>query len=233
MITIEEFQAALTGLSQVLPMSRQMTAPALVIAWDTTPITAKQQLTPQSLAFAVSQRAMDPSPPKEAPLHLSLLRYLYPLRNDCAEVERGLRSDLAERMAQPDRFHDPAPAREEHAPASARRLAASGYWHPSMLTPEQLRAHVQKVAEQMERVRAKGDPGTSLTKAQATTARVIFERALQGFWPLHHDNIAALWVLRNRKWADELIQIALAGNTPALPPGEAVVTQLVGGSTRW
>lgn len=233
MITIEEFQAALTGLSQVLPMSRQMTAPALVIAWDTTPITAKQQLTPQSLAFAVSQRAMDPSPPKEAPLHLSLLRYLYPLRNDCAEVERGLRSDLAQRMAQPDRFHDPAPAREEHAPASARRLTASGFWHPSMLTPEQLRAHVQRVADQVELVRAKGDPGTSLTTAQETTARVIFERALQGFWPLHPDNIAALWVLRNRKWADELIQIALAGNTPALPPGEAVVTQLVGGSTRW
>ncbi len=233
MITIEEFQAALTGLSQLLPMSRQMTAPALVIAWDTTPITAKQQLTPQSLAFAVSQRAMDPSPPKEVPLHLSLLRYLYPLRNDCAEVVRGLRTDLAQRMAQPDRFHDPAPAREEHTPASARRLTASGFWHPSMLNPEELRAHVQKVAEQVERVRAKGDPGTSLTTAQETAARVIFERALQGFWPLHHDNIAALWVLRNRKWADELIRVALAGHTPAPPLGEAVVAQLLGGSPRW
>lgn len=232
MITIEEFQAALTGLSQVLPMARQMTAPALVIAWDTTPITAKQQLTPQSLAFAVSQRAMDPSPPKEAPLHLSLLRYLYPLRNDCAEVERGLRPDLAQRMAQPDRFHDPAPARDEHAPVSARRLTASGYWHPSGMTPEQRHAHILKVAEQVAHVRAKGDPGTCLTTAQETTARVIFERALQGFWPLHQDNIAALWVLRNRRWADELIQIALAG-APALPSGEAVVTQLVGGSTGW
>ena len=233
MITIEEFQAALTGLSQVLPMSRQMTAPALVIAWDTTPITAKQQLTPQSLAFAVSQRAMDPSPPKEVPLHLSLLRYLYPLRNDCAEVERGLRTDLAQRMAQPDRFHDPAPAREEHTPASARRLTASGFWHPSMLSPEELRAHVQKVALQVERVRAKGDPGTTMTPAQSASAGILFMRALQGFWPLHHDNIAALWVLRNRKCADELIQIALEGNTPALPPGEAVVAQLVGGPCQW
>ena len=233
MITIEEFQAALTGLSQVLPMSRQMTAPALVIAWDTTPITAKQQLTPQSLAFAVSQRAMDPSPPKEVPLHLSLLRYVYPLRNDCAEVERGLRVDLAQRMAQPDRFHDPAPAREEHTPASARRLTASGFWHPSMLNPEELRAHAQKVAEQVERVRAKGDPGTTMTAAQSASGRVLFERALQGFWPLHHDNIAALWVLRNRKCADELIQLALEGNTPAPPPGEAVVAQLVGGPSQW
>ena len=233
MITIEEFQAALTGLSQVLPMSRQMTAPALVIAWDTTPITAKQQLTPQSLAFAVSQRAMDPSPPKEVPLHLSLLRYLYPLRNDCAEVERGLRTDLAQRMAQPDRFHDPAPAREEHTPASARRLTASGFWHPSMLSPEELRAHVQKVAEQVERVRAKGDPGTSLTAAQSASGRVLFERALQGFWLFQYGGVAALWVLRNRKCADELIQIALAGNTPAPPPGEAVVAQLLGGSSRW
>jgi hypothetical protein len=233
MITIEEFQAALTGLSQVLPMSRQMTAPALVIAWDTTPIMAKQQLTPQSLAFAVSQRAMDPNPPREVPLHLSLLRYLYPLRNDCAEVERGLRTDLAQRMAQPDRFHDPAPAREEHTPASARRLTASGFWHPSMLSPKELRAHAQKVAEQVEWVRAKGDPGTTMTAAQSASGRVLFKRALQGFWPLHHDNIAALWVLRNRKCADELIQIALAGNTPAPPHGEAVVAQLVGDSSRW
>lgn len=234
MITIEEFQAALTGLSQLLPMSRQMTAPALVIAWDSTPITAKQQLTPESLAFAVSQRAMDPSPPKEAPLHLSLLRYLYPLRNDCAEVERGLRTDLAERMARPDRFHDPAPAREEHALASARRLTASGFWHPSMLTPEERRAHAEKVAGQVERVRAMGDPGTTMTPAQSASARVLFERALQGFWPLHHDSIAALWVLRNRKWADELISIAMAGELPALPPSEAVVAQFTeGGKGGW
>lgn len=233
MITIEEFQAALTGLSQVLPMSRQMTAPALVIAWDTTPITAKQQVTPESLAFAVSQRAMDPSPPREMPLHLSLLRYLYPLRNDCAEVERGLRPDLAQRMAQPDRFHDPAPAREEHAPASARRLAASGYWHPSQMSPDERHVHVRKVVEQVERIRAKGDPGTRLTTAQEATARVIFERALQGFWPLHHDNIAALWVLRNGRWADELIGLALAGEAPALPPAESVANQLVGGSSQW
>jgi hypothetical protein len=233
MITIEEFQAALTGLSQVLPMSRQMTAPALVIAWDTTPITAKQQLTPQSLAFAVSQRAMDPNPPKEVPLHLSLLRYLYPLRNDYADVERGLRPDLAQRMAQPDRFHDPAPARDEHAPASARRLAASGFWHPSMLTPEQLRTHVQKVAEQVERVRAQGDPGTHMTSAQEGTARMLFTKALQGFMPLRHDNLAALWVLRNRKWADEMIQEAMAAHPSDLPSSQVAVSQLMGGLAKW
>ena len=233
MITIEEFQTALTGLSQLLPMSRQMSAPALVIAWDTFPITAKQQLTSKSLAFAISQRAMDPNAPKETPLHMSLLRYLYPLRNDCADVERGLRLDLATRMAQPDRFHDPAPAREEHAPAAMRRLAASGYWHPSMLTPEQRHAHVRKVAEQVGRAREQGDPGTILSTAQATTARVIFERALQGFWPLHPESIAALWVLRNRNWADELIQFALAGDNPAPPPSEAVVAEFVGGPDEW
>ena len=230
MITIEEFQAALTALYQVLPMARQMTAPALVVAWDTTPI---QQLTPQTLAFAVSQRVMDPSPPKEVPLHLSLLRYLYPLRNDYADVERGLRSDLAERMAQPDRFHDPAPAREEHAPASVRRLAASGFWNPSMLTPEQLRAHVQKVAEQVERVRAHGDPGTHMTTAQEGLARMLFTKALQGLMPLRHDNLAALWVLRNRKRADEMIQEAMAVDPSDLPSSQVAVAQLMGGLAKW
>ena len=180
-------------------------------------------------------------------LHIGLLRYVFPVERttrrergeevnaDMVILEHGPRYDLPQRMSQPDRFHDSGPARQAPppAPATAKRLTASGFWNPSMLTPEQLRAHVQKVAEQVERVRAMGDPGTSLTKAQATTARVIFERALQGFWPLHHDNIAALWVLRNRKWADDLIQIALAGDTPTPPSGEAVVTQLVGGSAKW
>jgi hypothetical protein len=229
MITIEEFQVALTGLSQVLPMSRQMTAPALVIAWDTTPITAKQQLTPQSLAFAVSQRAMDPSPPKEVPLHLSLLRYLYPLRNDCAEVERGLRPDLAQRMARPDCFHDPAPAREEYAPASARRLAAGGHWHASMDSPEKRRDKLREVLRQVEQIRAKGDPGTRLTRAEEATARGLFVYVLQGFLPLKSDNIAALWMLRNRKQADEMIQAALAANGSEPPSSEAAVAELVGG----
>ena len=103
-----------------------------------------------------------------------------------------------------------------------------------MLTPEERRAHVEKVAGQVERVRAMGDPGTTMTPAQSASARVLFERALQGFWPLHHDSIAALWVLRNRKWADELISIAMAGDFPALPPSEAVVAQFTeGGASGW
>ena len=34
MIHADDFQAAMTGLLQMLPMQRQLTGPALVMAWD-------------------------------------------------------------------------------------------------------------------------------------------------------------------------------------------------------
>jgi hypothetical protein len=241
-----DFTASMGFLAEMLPMQRALTPEALAMAWETLPPGAKSGLTPASLAFAVKQRLLDPQPPNDVALHISLLRYVFPVERttrrergeevnaDLVILEHGPRYDLPQRMSQPDRFHDSGPARQTPpAPATAKRLTASGFWHPSMLNPQDLRAHAQKVAQQVERVRAKGDPGTTMTAAQAASGRVLFERALQGFWLLHHDNIAALWVLRNRKCADELIQLALAGNTPAPPPGEAVVAQLVGGPSQW
>ena len=247
MITDLDFTASMGFLAEMLPMQRALTPEALAMAWETLPPAAKAGLTPASLAFAVKQRLLDPQPASDVALHIGLLRYVFPVERttrrergeevnaDMVILEHGPRYDLPQRMSQPDRFHDSGPARQAPppAPATAKRLTASGFWNPSMLTPEQLRAHVQKVAEQVERVRAQGDPGTHMTPAQEGLARMLFAKALQGFMPLRHDNLAALWVLRNRKRADEMIQEAIAVDPSDLPSSQVAVAQLMGGLAKW
>ena len=232
MISSEGFQAAMTGLLQMLPMQRQLTGPALVMAWDSFPMTAKQELSEEMLHWACAQRLKDPEPPKEMATHLSLLRYLYPLENDRAMVERGLRSDLTERMAQPDRFHNPAPAREDLKPV--KRLPQSGFWHPSQMTPEERRQHLEVIQGQMERILAEPVDG-EFTQAQLQQGRKWFERALQGFWNLKPDlppgggGICRAWIQRNANWAREILETALATGAPPPAPAADLVSDFLAG----
>ena len=232
MITLEEFQAAITSLLQLLPMQRPLTPAALVLAWDTFPASAKRDLTGEVLRFCVGQRLMDPAPPKELAPHLALLRYAYPLENDRPATERRLRSDLSERMAAPDRFHDPAPVRHEQAPPPERpRLSGGGrQWHPSQMTAEQHAAHLRGVAAAMQRLRDRGDEGRDFRvrgwKAddpRLAQGRWWFQRCLDGFWPLEADDggLAGAWILANGHLADDLLQQAQSA-PGVLPPAEAV-----------
>jgi hypothetical protein len=233
MITAEGFQAAITGLLQMLPMQRQLTGPALVMAWDSFPMTAKQQLSDEMLHWACAQRLKDPEPPKEMAAHLSLLRYLYPLEADRPVVERGLRGDLAERMAEPDRFHNPAPAREDLKPV--KRLPQSGFWLPSHMTPEERRDHLEAIAQQLERILAEPVDG-NYGQAQLQQGRKWFERALQGFWTLKPDlppgggGICRAWCQRNAKWAKDLLEAAMATDAPPPPAADAGIADFLAGA---
>jgi hypothetical protein len=231
-ITLEEFQAAIASLLQLLPMQRPLTPAALVLAWDTFPASAKRDLTGEVLRFCVGQRLMDPAPPKELAPHLALLRYAYPLENDRPATERRLRSDLAERMAAPDHFHDPAPVRHEQTPPPERlRLPGGGrQWHPSQMTAEQHAAHLRGVAAAMQRLRDRGDTGRGWKADDSRLAqgRWWFQRCLDGFWPLQADDggIAGAWILANGRLADDLLQQAQSA-PGLLPPAEVVVAELV------
>jgi len=242
-INIKQFHAAVTSLMQLLPMSKQLTGSALTIAWDTFPERAKIDLTDEILLYAVQQRVLDPEPPKGMAPHVALLRYAYPvdrtIRRERGEdvisdqpmVDRGLRKDLARRMAAPDRFHDPAPARQEQAPPQQPQLpAGSTQWHPDHLTTEQRRAHVRAVASAVSKLREHGMDSRIWKPEQLAQGRCWFEKALQGFWPLEADDggIAAAWVLRNANRADQLLEAAADGNLKA-PSAEDVVASFAGG----
>jgi len=222
-ITLEEFQAAITSLLQLLPMQRPLTPAALVLAWDTFPANAKRDLSGMVLQFCVIQRLMDPAPPKELALHMALLRYAYPLENDRPATERRLRADLVERMAAPDRFHDPAPVRHEQAPQRPRLPGSGRQWHPSQMTAEERAAHIQGVAAAMQRLRDGGGlpqcRGWRPDDLRLAGGRWWFQRCLDGFWPLEamdDGGIAGAWILANGRLADELLQ--QAQSAPALLP---------------
>ena len=243
MISLQQFQVAITSLNQILPMAKPLSAAALVMAWDTFPERAKIDLTDEILLYAVQQRLLDPEPPKGVAPHVALLRYCYPVDrtvrrergedviSDQPMVDRGLRRDLAQRMAAPDRFHDPAPARKEQAPPQQPQLpAGSTQWHPDHLSIEHRRAYVRAVASAVSKLRERGMDSRTWTPEQLAQGRWWFEKALQGFWPLEADDggIAAAWVLRNGRWADQLLKAAADGNLKA-PPAEAVLASFAGG----
>ena len=254
MIQAKEFQAVMSGMQQLFPMAKPLTPAALVTAWDTFPDRAKLDLDSEMLLYAVQQRTLDPDFPRETPPHIALLRYLYPVKRttrtergqevvtDLPMFERGLRRDLASRMADPSRFHELVDQRPEHTPAEVRRLppgvTKSGeLWH--QWTPAQHQAHVQGVADAVTKLRTSGvDDGALIDGAmgdgwvlgQLNVGRFLFEKSLQGVWPMNFEAMksSAAWVLRNPKWTDDLIALARSGELkPAAP--DRVVAEFVRG----
>ena len=117
-ITAEIFVRTLNGMQQLLPFGKRLDEAALLLAWQTLPATAKEQLTTGMLVWAAGQFLQDPAPPKEQPTHLVLLRYLYRLENGRPNYEWGLKQDLPQRMAADGQFFPPEPLSE------AARIAA-------------------------------------------------------------------------------------------------------------
>lgn len=250
-LTMRDFAPAMGFLCEMLPMQRALSDEALAMAWETMPNAAKIHLTRESLAFAVKQRLVDPAPPKEQALHIQLLRYVFPVErtvrrergeevnSDRVLLENGPRADLAERMAAPDRFHDPAPVRHEQAPPQRPRLPGGGRaWHPSEMTAQQHAAHLERVAAAMQRLRERGDAGRAwrVDDPRLAQGRWWFQRCLDGFWPLEADDggIAAAWILANGRLADALLQQAQSA-PGVLPPAEglAVAGMSVQGVNPW
>jgi hypothetical protein len=243
MISAKEFQAVMSGMQQLLPMAKALTPAALVTAWDTFPDRAKLDLDSETLLFAAQQRTLDPDPPRETPPHMALLRYVYPVKRttridrgqdvvtDVPMFERGLRNDLAARMADPCRFHELVDRRPEHTPVQIPRLAAATDEHrqPWAMTTDQRRTHVERIAATVARLKADGMDDRTWTVAQLAAGRWWFEKALQGFWSMEIEGavIAVAWVLRNANWADQLITIALAGDLEPVAP-EKVVASFAG-----
>lgn len=213
MITHRDFLGSLGLLQELLPMQRPLSEQALALAWRTFPQAAKDQLTPEMLEFAVTQRLLDPTPPREQALHLSILRYVFPVSRmtriergeevfcDLAIFDKGPRHDMAERMAEPDRFHDPSPRKPENLPVvdASMRLPAGGN-------------NLRSFQAAVEAVIARG-PSVEFGHEQIWIGRVEFERLLsKRILPDPRDfrNCANGWILRNPDKARGMVRAALA-----------------------
>jgi hypothetical protein len=87
-IEVEEFQAFMSGMQQLNPMAKTLTAPALVTAWGLFPSRAKLDLDSEMLLYAAQQLTLDPDRPRDIELHVAIMRYLYPVRRS-TRTERG------------------------------------------------------------------------------------------------------------------------------------------------
>lgn len=127
---------------ECLPMQRSISSDGLVFAWLSFPEAAKQELEPIHLAYACTQRILDPAPDLNRAIHIQLLLYLYPVINGIPATDRGLRQDIAERMKSPHQFH-PLVKREE-AQLPALPPAPSG---PPVETPQLRRKRLTRLAQ--------------------------------------------------------------------------------------
>jgi hypothetical protein len=247
-ITPQLFQVVITSMNQLLEFPKTLSPSALVLAWDTFPEPARTELTEAILLYAVQQWALDLERQKDLPIHIQLLRYVYPVRRitkekrgqefciDEALVEGGLRRDLVQRMARPYRFHDTAPVRDEVRLDTTPRLpeGAGGNGPPWLRkTKDERRAHLQEVIKAVEDLRAAGVDTGTWTPLQLKMGRSFFKQVLMGAPFLTETKIetVAAWVLRNGQTVDRMLQEALEGE-PTKPSTEVLMADLLGPVTR-
>ena len=105
MLSLDQFSMTLGALSEALPRGKRMAEATYALLWATFPAKAKEELTPEIWIYAAAQRMMDPDPMEDLPLPMQLLNYVFRNENGRANVSWGLKLDLPERMANPDRFN--------------------------------------------------------------------------------------------------------------------------------
>jgi hypothetical protein len=91
MIESEHFFAALHVLSEVLPYQKQLSPETRGALWELFPPEAKRDLTAADLQWAVTQRLIDPNPPREMAISFVFLHYLYPKRDGWPALDAGPR----------------------------------------------------------------------------------------------------------------------------------------------
>jgi hypothetical protein len=142
MLTAPDFINALAGLIECLPHHKALSERGLAFAWSSLPPQAKADLSPPLLAYATTQRLLDPEPRQQLAIHIQLLAYLYPLHNGVPFVQQGLRPDLQRRIQQPGVFH-PLITHPEHQ----RALPPAADVPLPQESREQRRRRIQSLAE--------------------------------------------------------------------------------------
>lgn len=105
MLQLEHFISTLNALQEALPRGKRLGEATYALMWATFPAKAKEDLTPEIWMYAAAQRLLDPDPMEDLPLPMQLLNYVFRNENGRANVSWGLKADLPERMANPDRFN--------------------------------------------------------------------------------------------------------------------------------
>jgi hypothetical protein len=101
----ETFQRVLRAASALNPYGKKLTDDDLLISWMTLSPRVQQEVTDQMWLYALQQHRMDPSPDKELPLDMQLLKHLWKCENGAPCLRWGPKEDLPQRMASAGQFH--------------------------------------------------------------------------------------------------------------------------------
>lgn len=104
-LSSDHFLRTLEGLHGLLPYGKKPSEATALLAWQTFPAQAKAELTNSLWTYAAGQYMLDPDTPRDVPIHLAMLRYLYRLRDGSHALDWGLKTDLPQRLKHPDQFH--------------------------------------------------------------------------------------------------------------------------------
>lgn len=209
MLSEEDFTGSIACALEMLPMMRQLSTTTLAKMYMQLPSRVINELSLMLLEYAIKQRMLDPSPPDKIAFHMQLFRYVYPLENNVAVFDRGLRTDLRKRLSNPDIFYDPSPQREEFMAPSDYRLPEGAYWHPGKMTAEQWKKHFASLRLQVSMIdQSLIEP---LELWQLLKGKDLYERALAGYWLLNVDTgkVAHNWIARNKNLAQEMLDQAM------------------------
>jgi len=209
MLSEEDFTGSIACALEMLPMMRQLSTATLAKMYMQLPSSVVQDLNLMLLEYAIKQRMLDPDPPNKIAFHMQLFRYVYPLENNVAVFDRGLRSDLRDRISNPDIFYDPSPQREEFMTQSGYRLPEGSYWNPGKMTTIQWQQHFTKLKVQISMIDQNSIEPLELR--QLLEGKNWYEQALKGFWLLNADagKVAHNWIARNKKLAQEMLEQAI------------------------
>jgi hypothetical protein len=115
-ISADDLFDVLESLLSLQRFAKKLSGDDHKFAFLTFPGRAREELTKAHLIFAAQQLLLDPEPMLNMAPHLALLRYLYPCQGPSPCVDRGLRSDLSQRLAAAGTFSPLQPMPAEHRP---------------------------------------------------------------------------------------------------------------------
>ena len=115
------FAAVLLAATELDPFGKKLSDGTINMAFLTLPESVKEKVTDEMLVFALQQLQLDPVTKNDLTIIQQLFAHVFKVENGAPNYSWGLKNDLAQRMAIPNRFHGQLPSPYELGEDLGRR----------------------------------------------------------------------------------------------------------------
>ena len=105
MLSSKTFAAVLTAATELDPYGKRLSSETVGMAYLTLPDIVKEKVSDEMFVYALKQHRLDPSPNKDLPLDLQLLRHVFRCEDGSPNFLWGIKEDLPVRMSNAAVFH--------------------------------------------------------------------------------------------------------------------------------